>query len=112
MKENKGFLDFLASTAGKVCMTIVFSLIIYGIIYAASVAGSSEVALVTAAICAFFGWRALNRITPDMFLFLSCTGWIVYFFIKLCLSVAIGTFVAPYQLGKLISNAIQSSLSE
>ncbi|MBQ6625661.1 MAG: hypothetical protein IIX27_00010 [Ruminococcus sp.] len=63
---------------------------------------------VIAAVCGFFGWRALNAITPDMFLFMSCGAWIVYFVIKGVLSIIIGMFVAPFQIAKMIANAISS----
>ena len=46
------------------------------------------------------GWKILNRITPAMFLFLPLIGWVIYFFLKLFLSIAIGMFALPYNIYK------------
>ena len=44
------------------------------------------------------GWKALNRITPNIFLFLPIIGWVVYFVIKIFLSSVIGIFLLPIRL--------------
>ncbi len=44
------------------------------------------------------GWKALNRITPNIFLFLPIIGWVVYFVIKISLSSFIGVFLLPIRL--------------
>ncbi len=44
------------------------------------------------------GWKALNRITPNVFLFLPIIGWVVYFVIKIFLSSVIGVFLLPIRL--------------
>ncbi len=44
------------------------------------------------------GWKALNRITPNVFLFLPIIGWVVYFVIKISLSSFIGVFLLPIRL--------------
>lgn len=49
-----------------------------------------------------WGWSILTKITPNMFLFMSWFGWIIYFFIKLMLSMFIGMFVTPYKIYKII----------
>lgn len=56
----------------------------------------------TALVCAGipFGWRFLNKITPDIFLFLPVVGWLIYFGCKVALSMIIGIFVAPYVIWK------------
>lgn len=41
-----------------------------------------------------FGWQALNRITPDIFLILPLAGWGIYFLIKFMLAGCIGWAVA------------------
>lgn len=38
------------------------------------------------------GWRALNKITPNIFLFLPIIGWVIYFVVKGVLSAIIGIF--------------------
>ena len=40
-------------------------------------------------------WKFLNKITPEMFLFMSIIGWIIYFAIKFCLSLFVWVFVTP-----------------
>lgn len=49
-----------------------------------------------------YGWSILNSMTPDMFLWLSWIGWIVYFIIKLVLSYIIGLVALPIKLIKWI----------
>jgi len=44
--------------------------------------------------CVPFGWQALNRITPNIFLILPLAGWAIYFFIKFILAACIGWAVA------------------
>lgn len=41
-----------------------------------------------------FGWSALNKITPNIFLILPLAGWVIYFCIKLAISFFIGWIVA------------------
>ncbi len=50
--------------------------------------------------CVPFGWHALTSITPKAFVWLPILGWLLYFFIKLCISCCIGWVCAPYQLYK------------
>ena len=48
------------------------------------------------------GWRRLSNIQPSMFLFLPLIGWLIYFGIKLFLSIFIGFFTMPLDLIKAI----------
>lgn len=41
-----------------------------------------------------FGWSALNRITPNIFLILPIVGWVIFFITKFFLSMAIGWIIA------------------
>lgn len=45
-----------------------------------------------------WGWSVLNRITPNVFLFLPIFGWVIYFAVKLGISLFIGEFALPYKL--------------
>ena len=60
-----------------------------------------------------FGWRALNRITPDVFLIMPIIGWLIFFLIKGFLSLLIGGFALPFVIVKafsdVTSNAIRKS---
>ena len=111
MEKKNSFLEFLASKTGKIVMTVISMGIIYGLLVSGLNSNSQAVLGTTLAVCTFFGWKALNRITPDIFLWMSITGWLVYFLIKGLLSLLIGAFVAPFQIGKMISNAISNALN-
>ncbi len=112
MNGNGGFEKFLGSTLGRVVVTVVSALIIWGLFVICADSDSTAAAVVIFLICAVFGWRALNKITPDTFLFLSITGWIVYFVIKGILAFIIGFFIAPFRIGKMISDAVANSLND
>lgn len=108
-KSSGGFRNFLASPAGYYVMSIVIALVIWGITVAIW-ASAGEAALIVILACAFFGWKALNSIQPAMFLWMSWTGWIIYFCVKFILSAIIGLFVAPFKIGKWIAGAINESI--
>ena len=110
MEENNKFKEFLYSSAGKAVIIIVGYIVILGVILAAVQSEATALVGITLAVCAVFGWKALNKITPDMFLFMSITGWIIYFGVKAFLSIFIGAFVAPFQISKMISNAISKNI--
>lgn len=54
-----------------------------------------------------YGWSALNKITPAMFLWMSWVGWLIYFAIKLIVSYFIGIFALPYKLFQWISEIVK-----
>ncbi len=107
--SGSGFRDFLASGAGYVVLSIIIAAIIWGITVALWTS-EGEAALVVILICAVFGWQALNSIQPAMFIWMSWTGWIIYFCVKFILSAMIGLFVAPFKIGKWIAGAISGSM--
>lgn len=41
------------------------------------------------------GWKTLTRITPAIFLFMPIIGWVLYFVIKLALSLCLGLVMLP-----------------
>jgi len=49
------------------------------------------------------GWRALNKITPSIFLVLPIGGWVIYFFVKLFIAYCIGLVALPIKLYQDIS---------
>lgn len=53
------------------------------------------------------GWRYLNKITPQVFLFLPYIGWVIYFLIKSLLSLFIGFFVFPFKIYKDVNRYIE-----
>lgn len=101
--------SFLGSTAGRILITVVLGILIFGGIYLAIVSEFMPVAAVAMVLCGFFGWKALNSITPGVFLWMSFMGWVIYFVVKAFLSVIIGVFVAPFVIARTISNAIATA---
>ena len=41
------------------------------------------------------GWKTLTRLTPQMFLFLPLIGWLIYFMIKIYISMFVGLVWTP-----------------
>ena len=110
MDNKNKVLDFLISPAGRIVITVVGMILIYGIIMIALESNSSFVLGVTLLTCTFFGWSALNKITPRIFIWMSITGWLIYFLIKGLLAVTIGVFVAPFQISKVLAEYINGIL--
>ncbi|MEA4808710.1 hypothetical protein SDC9_32306 [bioreactor metagenome] len=52
------------------------------------------------------GWKTLTNLTPRVFLFLPIIGWVIYFIIKLCLSICIGLVMLPVRTVRNISRLI------
>ena len=50
-----------------------------------------------------YGWSALSRLSPDIFLWMPLIGWVIYFAIKLFISYLIGLFVLPVKMYRWIS---------
>lgn len=46
------------------------------------------------------GWKALDKITPNIFLILPVIGWVIYFLIKGALSMIVGVFLLPFRTVK------------
>ena len=103
--------EFLRTKAGRVVVTIITAVIIYGILLIAAAMNSFAVALVVFAVCAYFGWKALNFITPNIFLIMPLAGWLLYFLIKGIVSFFVGFFVAPFQIGRMVSKSVSQSIS-
>ena len=91
--------DILLGVASAVFFPYLFSTT--GSLYSSVL----EIALLSAGVP--FGWRFLNKITPDIFLSLPMVGWFIYFGCKWFLSVCVGVFVAPYVIWKKIKEMKQ-----
>jgi hypothetical protein len=48
------------------------------------------------------GWVALNKIRPNIFLFLPIIGWVIYFIVKFVLSYFVGLVAFPINIYKTI----------
>lgn len=104
MSKVSPILKFIASVGGKVVLTIVFAAIIYGILMAALQAESSVVLVIVFVICGYFGWKSLNKITPDLFVWMPLASWAIYYLVKGLLAIIIGALIAPIWIGKKISS--------
>lgn len=50
-----------------------------------------------------WGWSFLNRITPQIFLFMPIIGWVIYFVTKFVVSLMVGMFVTPFKIYGIIN---------
>lgn len=112
MEENNSkFKEFLVSWAGKAVMIVLLYFIVMGLMVTfLQVFDAPVVAVIFAIALGSCGWKALNRITPDLFVVMSIKGWIIYYCIKGVLSVIIGVFVAPFVIAKAVAEGIQQNL--
>ena len=92
--------EFWSGSTWRYIITAILCLVIWGatigLVYA-------DMGLIIIIPCAYYGWQALNRIQPSMFLWMSFLGWIIYFVVKFTLAFFIGVFVAPIVLGRKLS---------
>jgi len=109
----KPLLKFLGGVGGRILLTLVFAVIIFAILGLLAGTDNSTIAVIVAIPCAYFGWKTLNKFTPDMILwFHGISALIIYYFIKGLISLIIGVFATPFYLGKKISGAIMKALTE
>lgn len=105
-------LKLVSSKLGTIVITIIIAIAIIMLYVAAAMAEMFPIVLIFALVCAYFGWKSLNKITPSLFIWMPLIGWVIYFIIKFFLSVLIGYFVAPYQIGKKISSVALEMLEK
>ena len=111
MKEQNGFLKFLGSKLGQYCMCGLFAAILWGIAMFVLLNYGAEAPLIVMLVFAIFGWRALNKIQPVMFLWMSWPGWVLYFLIKFILSYIVGIFLGPIQIGNALAKLISENIN-
>ena len=95
----------LTGPGSKALFTAASAMMIWGAMISGIYSSSNTVVYTIAGVCAFFGWKSLNRIQPAMFIWMSGAGWLAYFFIKSLLAIVIGFFVAPITISKKIGEA-------
>lgn len=105
---NKLF-DFLGSNGGKVLLTVIFCIIICVLIVLFLSSDSIFLLMLALLICVFFGWKVLSRFQPPMF-FRTWKGMGIYLLIKFFVSGMIGIFVAPFVIGKWLSEKVEDVL--
>lgn len=104
MEEKNKVVAFFKSTTGRIVLTVVLYIVIFSMEYflISVFNNNGAVFVVIAIIMAYFGWKALNRITPDLFVIMPLGHWFWYWTIKGFLSIFVGAIVAPYQIAKMI----------
>ena len=78
---------------GKVVVVAV-GLFILGIAFGLDVSKALFV------MCVPYGWGALNKVTPNLFIWMPFIGWVIYFILKLTLAAVVGVFVLAYKVVK------------
>ena len=81
-----------------------------GILAFLSIFDAPIIAVIFAVAFIYFGWKALSRITPEIFVIMPVGGWIAYYVVKGFLSFFLGVFVAPFIIGKALSKKISDQL--
>ena len=112
IKNSNAIKTFFSSMLGRVTVTVVSAIIIFGLILIGVSTEAMPIVLIIAFGCTYFGWKALNRITPNIFLILPLGGWVIYFLIKGVLAFFIGYVIAPFQIGRMISAAAADTVNE
>ena len=103
---------FFTGTLGRIVLITLLYLVVFGVIFAvASISSEPTVAVIFAIAFIYFGWKALSKITPEMFVIMPVGGWIAYFLIKGFLSLFLGLFVAPFTIGKWLAGWISTKLA-
>ena len=72
-----------------------------------SLTASSLIGIFYSGIGIQYGWRALNAITPSMFLVLPIIGWFFYFIVKAIISGLIGFFITPVKIFQDINRYLE-----
>ncbi|MCC8112236.1 MAG: hypothetical protein LIO74_11840 [Ruminococcus sp.] len=91
------FTDFI----GRILLYVISYIIMLGLILA--LAGISQVCAVIYLIAGvLFGWRFINFITPNMFIWMPLKGWLIYYIVKLFVAAFIGMLIVPYHLAKYV----------
>lgn len=109
--KNTDFREFLLSKTGKIAIVAVMYLVIFLLeVFFIGVLDSEIIGLIFAILLGFFGWKALGKVKPDIFLIMPIVGWILYFVFKGILSVLIGMFVAPFEIAKKVTATLQESV--
>lgn len=106
MEEKKSFKELIATGAGKVVFIAVLYAVILGLFIFIVNLENQILLYGFCAIFIYFGWQALNKITPNIFLIMPVVGWLIYYLIKGILSAIVGMFVAPMVIAKKIANSV------
>ena len=106
MEKNFSIKEFFCSKIGSYVLIAGCALVVF-LIMVLCIEISPYLCIIPSIPIFYYGWTSLQKIQPNMFLWLSWAGWILYFFIKAFLAALIGYFVTPYKLGIKLSEKIK-----
>lgn len=112
MNNNSKFKEFICSKAGSIIMIALLYAIIISLIPVFLSTDLEFLLLIEILAFSVCGWKALNRITPDIFLIMPIGHWAIYILIKGLLSAMCGVFVAPFVISKKIISLIQEGIKK
>ena len=104
-------LRFFASQIGGILIICMLYLIVLGI-FLIMVELTGAAAGIAFVVLAYFGWRALSKIQPQMFIIMPVGGWLIYILVKGLLSIMIGIFVAPFVIARKINGKLRDMARE
>jgi len=110
MENNQANGNFLKSSNGRWVITAICAIVIWGLMALFLVLEIQVISFIIIGVCVIFGWKALNRIQPAMFLWMSWVGWVIYFFVKLTIAAIIGFFIAPFIIGKMVGGKVHEAI--
>lgn len=90
----KRFLTFVLA------YVVMFGVVALAISLGSSIGGPLAIIVVLA--LAIPGWKFIDFITPDLFVWMPLAGWIIYFIVKFIISAFLGIFIVPYHAAKKI----------
>lgn len=108
MENKSSSKNFFTSTMGKIVITAVLMLIIYGAIILISTSSLPILIIPLGLALLVFGWKTIGPTNPFLVIFASGNFLIFYYIFKVFIAFFIGYFVAPFKLSKIIVNAISS----
>lgn len=104
-------LRFFAGQIGGILIICMLYLIVLGV-FLTMVELAGAAAGIAFVVLAYFGWKALNRIQPRMFIIMPVGGWLIYILVKGLLSIMIGIFVAPFVIARKINGKLRDMARE
>lgn len=109
---NRNLKELICSPVGKAGLIFILYVVIFSLILLLSqlFEGGGIGFAILMVLFIYFGWNALNRLTPDIFLIMPVGGWVIYYIVKLLLAAVIGIFVAPFVIAKKITAVIQQNI--
>lgn len=111
-QQTENLKRFMKTESGRTVIIALTCLFFYGLLALCYFVFPNEGAAVLSIfsfIFVYWGWKALNMITPNVFLIMPIVGWLIYFGVKLVASLFVGLFIGPYKVGCFLGDKIYAS---